>query len=89
MSNLIVIWEDTVIMRPQKCVIKNSIFKYVKALEKQTHGDYNLKLKKGLLETINDTWQATEQEIKDVENLSERIRSLRIKRVQESHFPSR
>ena len=28
MSNLIVIWEDTVIMRPQKCVIKNSIFKY-------------------------------------------------------------
>lgn len=34
MSNLIVIWEDSVIMRPQKCVIKNSIFKYVKALEK-------------------------------------------------------
>lgn len=34
MSNLIVIWEATVIRRPQKCVIKISIFKYVKALEK-------------------------------------------------------
>ena len=47
------------------------------------------KSNKGLLETINDTWQTTEQENKDVENLSESIRSLRIKRVQESHFPSR